>query len=882
MLLFFPRMIERRPAFGRLFRGALGCVVGLGCGLGAVAADAQPSDAPRVRALAFDTPPQIDGRLDDPAWGQGDWHEGFTRIDSPDGGEDAAVATRFKIGFDGRSLYLAVRMDQPEGVALVATDRPRDTAAWQDDAVEFMVNPDPAADQYNHIIVNAAGALFDAWRIEDGFLVDTAFQPLVQRAVDVGETGWTLEMAVPLADLGLTAQTGEEWAFNVARSSHATGTQAWSSFAPMGGGNLHQPKKFARLTMEGIDTTPFLWAVQAQGSSRSVMRDDRLTLETSIRVTNQTDRYQFFELQTSVMQDGEPIGRQEAVYRGLDAGATRQYSLHVPYDGEGEAIVAVDLRGAESGALWRRLQYAAELRYTPIDIAFTKPSYRDSIYATQDLDSVEGTIHLNLPASALDSHRLTISLQSPGGESLASTTPEALQASMSFALPLPEAMPFGDYQVVADLQDTRSQKSYRNQRRLAKLPPPEHGREVRLDANRVTRVDGEAFVPFGAFSIRPHEDLEVVGRQGYTAVLAYRFHVMTDEQRQTWLDRVHAAGMMASFGPWPRQVPRDPKRMYTPEEEEVIRQYVRRWSQHPAFLAWYLDDEPEIRGTLPQRMERLYQIVREADPYHPAIMLNVTTTAMQTYGGFSDILMPDPYPGFYQRGGTRRPMAYLYNFIRTAEQSFGRRLGTWATPQAFNWADYSPSRHDERAPNLLELRNMLYQVVSAKGTGVIWYTYMSARHYPDIRMGLGFLARETRLLRDAIVAVDTAAPLRTNLPETDLLVTHRQVDGQHYVFAINLLNETLDARIQLPREAPESWHVMSEGRTVGASGRVIAETFAPFATHVYTTDAEAAGRLSLQAAQERIADAPLLERGSVQKQYPLPAEEVEFSMEHGW
>ncbi len=851
----------------------------------ATAAGAQGSTPRQVEAIAFEQSPTIDGRFDEAAWQAGEWHSGFTHIRSEDGsigGEPAHVATRFKIGFDERALYLAVQMERPGDVPLVMRTLERDGDLWKDDTIELMVNPNPSVDQYIHVIVSAGGAVFDSVRMEDGLIADAAFDTLLEQAVQIHDDSWTVEMAVPLADLGLTGDESDVWTFNVARSSHATGRQVWSSFAPMGDNILHQPPKFARLKVEGISTEPFLWTVEPRGTSRTVMDGQQLKLETTVRVMNRTDSYQFFELAAQLLQGDQAVGG-ATFHRGIDAGGERIYELAIPYAGDGEARVAIELRSLETGTLWRRQQYQAALDHMPIDIRLTQPGYRDTIYATQHLDAITGEIALNLPAEVLGAYRLEVALRSPEDAVLASTAVETLRPRVAFELPLPGEMPDGRYHVVVDLTSSAGGDDYQDKRPLTKLPPPAHGSEVRLDSNRILHVNGQPVVPFGAFSIRPHEDIEHVGRQGYNAVVAYRFHTMGDEGRQAWLDLLHANGMMAIVGPR-AGFSEDNKRLYTEEEEQMLRAYVQRWSRHPALLAWYMKDEPEIFGTLPARLEQLYGILRDADPYHPTIILNNTLGGIWTYGRYTDILMPDPYPGFYKRGGTRRRMDYVYHFIRAAEHAVDHQRAAWAVPQAFNWADLHAGRQDERVPNLIELRNMYFQTVHAKGTGWVWYTYMRSRGYPEIRIGLGFLARETQLLRDIITATDRVQPVRANLDEQELLTHYREVDGHHYVLAVNLVNEPRDVRLVLPLDdAPKQWHVMSEGRSVDAPRGQIAETLQPFAAHLYTTNETLANRLSIQEAQQRIERAKRWGSVGLEGPHPpLPDEEIEFTRQHGW
>jgi hypothetical protein len=61
--------------------------------------------------------------------------------------------------------------------------------------------------------------------------------------------------------------------------------------------------------------------------------------------------------------------------------------------------------------------------------------------------------------------------------------------------------------------------------------------------------------------------------------------------------------------------------------------------------------------------------------------------------------------------------------------------------------------------------------------------------------------------------------------------------------------------LTLPAGAPERWHVVAEKRETTASGGKLRDRFAPYAAHVYATDAVLASKLSLAETEAAIAKA---------------------------
>ena len=58
-------------------------------------------------------PPVIDGKLDDPVWQSGEWGDNFTQRE-PYEGKAPTQRTSFKILYDDKNLYIAIRASDSE------------------------------------------------------------------------------------------------------------------------------------------------------------------------------------------------------------------------------------------------------------------------------------------------------------------------------------------------------------------------------------------------------------------------------------------------------------------------------------------------------------------------------------------------------------------------------------------------------------------------------------------------------------------------------------------------------------------------------------------------------------------------------------------------
>ena len=825
------------------------------------AEEARVVQAPRAVSA-----PVIDGKLDDAVWQTGTWNEGFFPADPSKGA--IGTVTRFRTAIDDRNFYFAAVMDRPNGAEPVAEVTGRDGPVWRDDSLELLLHPVPTMDQYYHFVINAKGVVYDALRVQGGSFADSMVNLSAEVATDVGPDTWTVEMAIPLAELGLTREGGLDWALNVGRTWRGGEKPEVSTFARIDG-ELHKPHHFVPLRVEALNVTPFLWTLTPQGDSRVVEEGGRLLLETTVSVSNNTDSYVFFDLDFDVAGGESSLGTL-SLPRGLDAGATRVYPVKVPIRGDGDAMVDATIRDSANRSLLSRVRYPVRVFYTPLQMTLTAPSYRNTIYATQNLEALRGTLDINLPAERLAAGELVVRLENDAGQPLGETRLSEPARTMAFSLPLPAEFPPGAYRVQAALTLPDGGKTYESSVSLTRLgPPAAGGREVRLDKNRVTVVDGKPFFPVGAMMVRPSEDLETVAAQGYTAVMEYTFYWWTDEARQAWLDRLHALGLMAVIYPYSKPEMARGARLREPLSDEEIagtRELILRWKDHPALLAWYLADEPELHSTLPLRLKQLDQLCRENDPYHPTIILNNTFGGIDTYGEYCDILMPNPFPGFYTGGGARRNIEYAYSLVHHAARALGGSRAVWATPQAFSWADLRAERANERPPSFGDLRSMYYQSIIAGSTGFIPYSYHHGRRHPSIRLGLGYLARELDLLKDPILA--PAVPCELTAPEGGVLHTLRSSGGQHDLFVVNVTNAPRAFTAAVPKA--DRWFVVSENQDLAPEpdGR-LRDTLPPLATRLYTTNPAVARRLDLEKTARLIEEAPVLESDKT----PLPETE---------
>ena len=472
----------------------------------------------------------------------------------------------------------------------------------------------------------------------------------------------------------------------------------------------------------------------------------------------------------------------------------------------------------------------------PLKIVMLNPCYRNSIYAGQNLDEIELQIEFTLPQTQLDATKLLVKLYSPVTDKIFSQK-EVYRPTALVRLSLPvKDLPVGDYKVTASLRDTENKEFFRCSEPLKKLPPVKG--EVRITENLVTLVDGEPFLPFGWLSVG--DDFERVAQQGCTAVHDYNVYFYDDATLKKWFDRAHKAGLKVVIYPFPERKMVDANAWQSPlseEEAEKIKGFVNKWKTEPALLAWYLADEPEIRKTLPERVTAIYQLLREQDPYHPCTMLNYTLAGIRKYGAGSDILMPDPYFHFIKGGGPTRPLIKITKFMETIKKATDNKKPAWITPQGFNYGDLLKKLTNERAPNFIELRNITYQSVCGGAKGFLWYSYAYHQNYPDLTLGIPYLAKEVQILKKAILSADSKKSVQIFPANPAVVYSLREVADKMCLFLVNTSSQNIKLEFSIEGTTNlTNLYVVSTTRQLKSMGDKFADEFRPYETNIYTTD----------------------------------------------
>ena len=234
-----------------------------------------------IKAVRVAKPPAIDGKLDDAVWKEAQEITGFTRHKSD---ERAAYQSFGYVLYDDAHLYVGMKCLLPKGVKPRGEARPHDGNIWRDDVVEVMLDPDRTRSGYYQLVVNAYGATFDAFRRGDDY-EDDAWNGEWAGKSHIGDGFFSVEMAIPFHNLGITPRVGPTWGINLCRDTQ--NPEELSAIAVDGAFN--EPDKFPLLKALTADLRKYAFEI---GACRTVLEPSRgkLVAQISVPVTNLSGR----------------------------------------------------------------------------------------------------------------------------------------------------------------------------------------------------------------------------------------------------------------------------------------------------------------------------------------------------------------------------------------------------------------------------------------------------------------------------------------------------------------------------------------------------------------------------------------------------------------
>ncbi|MGH7557564.1 MAG: DUF5916 domain-containing protein [Gemmatimonadota bacterium] len=159
---------------------------------------------------------EVDGVLDDQAWGSARWLTDFTQKE-PEQGTPASLRTEVAFLYDGSALYVGARLQGSDRAGIADLMTRRDESGQ---AERLIVSLDTFHDRRTaySFAATAAGVRIDYYHpVDHEHERDYTFDPVWSARTRVEDDGWTLEMRIPFSQLRFNPGAELIWGVNINR-----------------------------------------------------------------------------------------------------------------------------------------------------------------------------------------------------------------------------------------------------------------------------------------------------------------------------------------------------------------------------------------------------------------------------------------------------------------------------------------------------------------------------------------------------------------------------------------------------------------------------------------------------------------------------------------
>ena len=164
-----------------------------------------------------DQPPEIDGRLDDPAWENAIPYKEYFFQQEPLDREPSSQKTEIRVLQDEKNLFFGIQCYEEDPSRIFATVKRRDGNFLSDDALELLI--DTFQDKRNSYAfgTNPFGAKVDAIISDEGNHINKSWDCIWRCRTAKNDSGWAVEMAIPFKSLKYKKGEHVDWGLNITR-----------------------------------------------------------------------------------------------------------------------------------------------------------------------------------------------------------------------------------------------------------------------------------------------------------------------------------------------------------------------------------------------------------------------------------------------------------------------------------------------------------------------------------------------------------------------------------------------------------------------------------------------------------------------------------------
>jgi len=752
------------------------------------------------------TPPVIDGRLNDKAWSAAAVAPTM-RVPTGLPGRFKAPEnkTEARLCHDADNLYMSFKCFVPSGKDVEANARKRPETVWGTDSVEIFIDTNFDRKTYYHLACNVIGVKHDAKGGDTSWNLDWRVKGIAEKNF------WTVEIAIPLADLEISPLTGASWGINLGRGRACTAPAMNNK-----GMYFHAAQSYSVFKWE--DASVFKkYLCSAENLRLTEGRNGTATLSGEIKNLTGNDMRVSLEAK---------LNSKKLTMKPMTIAHSRTepftLSPFAPLK-KGEAMVTVRISDSTAGKLVRATTTPVRL-VSPLKVVVGRSYYTSEKIA-------RAHIRLSVSPEILKGVRIGLELKK-GGSCVYKSERKANASAFAYDIPLGD-VPVGEYSLLSTLSTEGGKKIASTSQPLRKLKPIAN--EVKIDRiSRALLVNGKRFYPFSPLQVFHQPRQGAYGKQdeviekmmAYWAGLGFKSlllgtNIDRPHSARTWdkvFDAAHENGIKIIV-------------FWTGASSKVLlgdkkktREFVLRWKDKPALLAWMPEDEPEIKPINPEELTAAILEFKRLDPYHP-VYINYTMMGPQSrYGGLpGDIMSIDHYLTSVEGRTIRETMLYVDQMKAVSDP---RNVPVWNIIVGNNLGNHT------REISAGEQEAQTYANIIKGVTGLQYFLgQLAGRQHWKRFLSLN---KEIEQLSPVIFSVEPVG--KVTFTPTGLLATTRKLGDKVYLLAVNIEPEGVDAVFDISSLTVgpgTEVKVVFENRKIKTDGNILRDKFTGFQRHVY-------------------------------------------------
>lgn len=406
-----------------------------------------------LRCGVADTPPELDGVLDDECWAAAPAVDDFVPFMKVPGTD---VNTTVRACADESAIYFGFECTEPDTAELVSTAEGRDGRVWADDSIELFLDTNRDQKTFYQIIVNPAGTVFDQDTGTEGVAGAGWDGPVDVGTIILGDK-WCAEVRLGFEGLRLAEADGSRWGVNFARTSLRGGRSCYTWARVTEG--FGEPTHFGTML---LPFDPTLQSVSAR-----VLNGDTLFWgpgQLRIEVNNcRPAAVDVRVLATRVAEVGESLISETPEI--VEARSSKVVALDAVIQEPGPIKVRYDVIEARTGTVLYTSTEANRIP-NPLDVSLTAAVS----YLVEPAVLVEW--RLGVSEKYLGEYRVALDVRDAHGKQLFGSETQIVPKAITGSSPMPvAALPVGQYQLGASLLHGRNTLA-RSQVRFERIAGP--------------------------------------------------------------------------------------------------------------------------------------------------------------------------------------------------------------------------------------------------------------------------------------------------------------------------------------------------------------------------------------------------------------------------